>query len=48
MIIGIWYFKIIIDIWYIKIGTPLHRAEMNKRLNDYEFRVENELHNTSE
>ena len=25
-----------------------HRAEMNKRLNDYEFRVENELRNTPE
>jgi len=30
------------------VACKSHRAEMNKRLNDYEFRVENELCNTPE
>jgi hypothetical protein len=30
------------------VARKSHKAEMNKRLNDYEFRVENKLCNTPE
>ena len=31
----------------LKVACKSHRAEMNKRLSDYEFRVKNELCNIS-